>query len=193
VRHLIEVVTGWHARGVGFRSLRESINTTTAGGRLVFHLFGALAQSKREIIRDRTVAGLTAARARGRVGGRPSKLSVEQVRRPRSMYDARELTVERIGAVLRVSRTSIYRALGKTTTPAPAASAAPAPALMAEPMAATAEAAGDAPAELAARALARVRGAPVVVRSRSRRWFMVQANLADSERRCAASSTACRT
>jgi hypothetical protein len=98
------------------------------------------------------------------------------------MYDARELTVEWIGAVLRVSRTSIYRALGKTTTPAPAASAAPAPALMAEPMAATTEAAGDAPAELAARALARVRGAPVVVRSRSRRWFMVQANLADSER-----------
>ncbi len=118
LRHLIEVVTGLDERGVGFRSLRENIDTTTAGGRLVFHLFGALAQFEREIIRDRTVAGLTAARARGRVGGRPSKLTAEQVRQARRMYDARELTVEQIGAVLGVSRTSIYRALGKTTTPA---------------------------------------------------------------------------
>jgi len=74
LRHLIEVVTGLHERGVGFRPLRESIDTTTAGGRLVFHLFGALVQFEREIIRDRTVAGLAAARARGRVGGRPFKL-----------------------------------------------------------------------------------------------------------------------
>jgi len=117
LRHLIEVVTRLDERGVGFRSLRESIDTTTAGGRLVFHLFGALAQFEREIIRDRTVAGLTAARARGRVGGRPSKLTAEQVRQARRMYEARELTVEQIGAVLGVSRTSIYRALGKTTTP----------------------------------------------------------------------------
>jgi len=88
----------------------------TTRGRLVFHLFGALGQFEREIIRDRTVAGLTAARARGRVGGRPSKLTAEQVRQARKMYDARELTVEQIGAVLGLSRTSIYRALGKTTT-----------------------------------------------------------------------------
>ncbi len=123
LRHLIEVVTGLDERGVGFRSLRASIDTTTAGGRLVFHLFGALAQFEREIIRDRTVAGLTAARARGRVGGRPYKLSVEQRRQARKMYDARELTVEQIGAVLGVSRTSIYRALGKGTRPAPSAAA----------------------------------------------------------------------
>ncbi len=77
----------------------------------MFHLFGALAQFEREIIRDRTVAGLTAARARGRVGGRPSKLSAEQRRQARKMYDERELTVEQIGRVLGVSRTSIYRAL----------------------------------------------------------------------------------
>ncbi len=100
LRHLIEVVTGLDERGVGFRSLRENIDTTTAGGRLVFHLFGALAQFEREIIRDRTVAGLTAARARGRVGGRPSKLTAEQVQQARRMYDARELTIEQIGAVL---------------------------------------------------------------------------------------------
>ncbi len=113
LRHLIDVVTTLDERGVGFRSLRESIDTTTAGGRLVFHLFGALAQFEREIIRDRTLAGLAAARARGRVGGRPSKLSAEQRRQARRMYDARELTVAQIGEVLGVSRTAIYRALSQ--------------------------------------------------------------------------------
>ena len=122
LRHLIDVVTGLDQREVGFRSLRESIDTTTSGGRLVFHLFGALAQFEREIIRDRTVAGLAAARARGRIGGRPSKLSAEQRRQARKMYDARELTVEEIGRVLGVSRTSIYRALADSRPgPAPAA------------------------------------------------------------------------
>ncbi|WP_452039069.1 recombinase family protein [Aquipuribacter hungaricus] len=111
LRHLIDTVNGLDERQVGFRSLREDIDTTTAGGRLVFHLFGSLAQFEREIIRDRTVAGLAAARARGRLGGRPSKLSEEQRRQARRMYDARELTVEQIGGVLGVSRTSIYRAL----------------------------------------------------------------------------------
>jgi len=85
------------------------------------------------------VAGLTAGRARGRVGGRPSKLSAEQVRQVSQMYDARELTVEQIGAVLGVSRTTIYWALGKTTTPAPPATATPASARQAEPVAAAKE------------------------------------------------------
>jgi len=182
LRHLIEVVMGLGERGVGFRSLRESIDTTTAGGRLVFHLFGVLAQFERELIRDRTVAGLTAARARGRVGGRPSKLSAEQVRQARKMYDARELTVEQIGAVLGVSRTSIYRALGKTTTPARPATAAPVLAGPAERVAATTEAAGDAPAAVATRGPAPADGGPGVVRSRGRsRWFVVEADPADPE------------
>jgi hypothetical protein len=178
LRHLIEVVTGLDERGVGFRSLRESIDTTTAGGRLVFHLFGALTQFEREIIRDRTVAGLTAARARGRVGGRPSKLSAEQVRQARTMYDARELTVEQIGAVLGVSRTSIYRALGKTTTPASPAAAGPAPT---EPTAAITTCA-DASAAVPIQHQSPAGGAPVAVRSRRRsRWFVVQADPADPE------------
>jgi len=126
------------------------------------------------------VAGLTAARARGRVGGRPSKLSVEQVRQARKMDDARELTVEQIGAVLGVSSTSIYRALGKATRPVPSVTASPAPARMAEPVAAMTEAAGDAPAALALRVPVPGGGAPVVVRSRGRsRWFVVQADPAD--------------
>jgi len=98
LRHLIDTVTALDERGVGFRSLRESIDTTTAGGRLVFHLFGALAQFEREIIRDRTMAGLSAARARGRNGGRPSKLSADQVRAARRLYDEREHTVARSAA-----------------------------------------------------------------------------------------------
>ncbi|MGI8613855.1 MAG: helix-turn-helix domain-containing protein [Nocardioidaceae bacterium] len=81
----------------------------------MFHIFGALAQFEREIIRDRTVAGLAAARARGRRGGRPSKLSADQRRTARKLYDEREHTVEQIGRILGVSRTSIYRALQADT------------------------------------------------------------------------------
>ncbi len=118
LRHLIDTVTALDERGVGFRSLRESIDTTTAGGRLVFHLFGALPQFEREIIRDRTVAGLAAARARGRNGGRPSKLTADQVRAARRLYEERVHTVEQIGAMFGVSRTSIYRALRDKAGPA---------------------------------------------------------------------------
>jgi DNA invertase Pin-like site-specific DNA recombinase len=114
LRHLIDVVTALDDRGVGFRSLRESIDTTAPGGRLVFHLFGALAQFEREIIRDRTMTGLAAARARGR----RSKLGVDQRRTARTLYDERKLTVAQIGQVLGVSRTSIYRALGQDTAAA---------------------------------------------------------------------------
>ena len=111
LRYLIDTVTALAERGVGFRSVTEAIDTTAAGGRLVFHLFGALAQFEREVIRDRTVAGLASARARGRVGGRPPKLTAEQTRTARRLYEERELTVAEIGRVLGVSRTSIYRAL----------------------------------------------------------------------------------
>src|SRR5215211_7817032 len=71
LRHLIETVTELQERGIGFKSLQESIDTTTSGGKLVFHIFGALAEFEREIIRERTQAGLQAARSRGRSGGRP--------------------------------------------------------------------------------------------------------------------------
>src|SRR5512146_3189384 len=71
LRHLIETVSLLEQRGIGFRSLQESIDTTTSGGKLVFHVFGALAEFERDLIRERTSAGLLAARARGRKGGRP--------------------------------------------------------------------------------------------------------------------------
>jgi DNA invertase Pin-like site-specific DNA recombinase len=72
LRHLIDTVTALEERGVGFRSLKESIDTTTATGRLIFHIFAALAQFEREMIRERADAGRAAARARGETGGRPS-------------------------------------------------------------------------------------------------------------------------
>jgi DNA invertase Pin-like site-specific DNA recombinase len=75
LRHLVDTVTGLAEHGIGFRSLQESIDTTTPGGKLVFHVFAALAEFERDLIRERTSAGLAAARARGRHGGRPSVLT----------------------------------------------------------------------------------------------------------------------
>ncbi|RVT87402.1 recombinase family protein [Rhodobacteraceae bacterium CCMM004] len=77
MKQLVETVEGLEARGAGFRSLTEAIDTTTPGGRPVFHIFGALAEFERSIIRERTCAGLDAARARGRTGGRPRKLTAK--------------------------------------------------------------------------------------------------------------------
>src|SRR5512147_779059 len=75
LKHLIETITGLANREIGFKSLTEAIDTTTSGGKLIFHIFGALAEFERDIIRERTQAGLTAARARGRKGGRPKALT----------------------------------------------------------------------------------------------------------------------
>src|SRR4051812_26215392 len=71
LRHLIETIRSLEERQIGFQSLTENIDTTTSGGKLVFHFFGALAEFERDLIRERTLAGLAAARARGRKGGRP--------------------------------------------------------------------------------------------------------------------------
>jgi Resolvase, N terminal domain len=78
LRHLVDTVTGLAERGIGFRSLQEAIDTTTPGGKLVFHVFAALAEFERDLIRERTAAGPAAARARGRHGGRPSVLTGSQ-------------------------------------------------------------------------------------------------------------------
>lgn len=131
LRHLIDTVNALADRKVGFRSLTENIDTTTSGGKLVFHIFGALAEFERELIRERTVAGLAAARARGRQGGRPTVMSADKVATARQMYDSKQYTVEAIARVLGVSRASIYRHLtdgSPTRSPdATTAEAAPAP------------------------------------------------------------------
>jgi DNA invertase Pin-like site-specific DNA recombinase len=74
LKHLIETITALNNRDIGFKSITDAIDTTTSGGKLIFHIFGALAEFERDIIRERTQAGLNAARARGRKGGRPKRL-----------------------------------------------------------------------------------------------------------------------
>ena len=112
LQHLITVVAELAARGIGFKSLGEQIDTTTSGGKLVFHVFGALAEFERELIRERTHAGLAAARARGRVGGRPPKLASSQQRAvARALYASGQSDVATICATLGISRATLYRLL----------------------------------------------------------------------------------
>jgi len=113
IRHLIDQLASLATREVGFRSLQETIDTNSPGGRLVFHVFVALAEFERDLIKERTNAGLKAARARGRTGGRPSRLTANQVNTARRMYAEQEITVAEIGKVLGVSRMTIYRTLNK--------------------------------------------------------------------------------
>jgi len=106
--HLIETIGALEARGVGFKSVRESIDTTTPGGRLVFHVFGALASFERELIQERTLAGLAAARERGRLGGRPTVLSPAKLKQARKMIGEKTPVTE-VAQVLGVSRATLYR------------------------------------------------------------------------------------
>ena len=111
MKQLIETVEGLEEVGVGFRSLTEAIDTTTAGGKLVFHVFGALAEFERSIIRERTRAGLDAARARGRKSGRPPKLKDADLKAARAMLADKSITVEEVAKHLRVSPATLYRHL----------------------------------------------------------------------------------
>lgn len=109
--HLLETVSSLEQRGVAFVSLTENIDTSTPGGRLIFHIFASLAQFERELIRERTMAGLAAARARGRTGGRPTVWTEDKLRTARAMRASGEYDVSSIAKVLGVSRASVYRAL----------------------------------------------------------------------------------
>jgi DNA invertase Pin-like site-specific DNA recombinase len=124
LRHLIEVVRDLEVRGIALVSLNESLDTSTPGGKLIFHIFGALAEFERELIRERTMAGLAAARARGRVGGRPTVWTEDKLRTARSMRDGGDYDVTTIAKVLGVSRASVYRALD---LPRPEPGSSPAP------------------------------------------------------------------
>jgi DNA invertase Pin-like site-specific DNA recombinase len=108
--HLIATMTNLEERGIGFKSLTENIDTTTSGGKLIFHIFGALAEFERNLIRERTQAGLTAARARGRKGGRPKALTVKQVGIAQDLYEKRHPIAE-ICRTLKISRATLYRAI----------------------------------------------------------------------------------
>lgn len=120
LHHLIETMETLRGRGIEFCSLTEQMDTTTAGGELVFHLFAAMATFERNLISERTHAGLAAARARGRKGGRPPVMSPAMVHTARRMREEDAFTLDRIAAELRVSRSTVIRAL---RTPETAASA----------------------------------------------------------------------
>ncbi len=114
--HLIEVVQQLESAGIGLQSLQEKLDTTSAGGKLIFHIFGALAEFERSLIRERTNAGLAAARTRGRLGGRPRRLSADQIRMAQHQLQEPGMTVEQVATAFHVSRTTLYRALKRIQT-----------------------------------------------------------------------------
>jgi DNA invertase Pin-like site-specific DNA recombinase len=111
LKQLVETVEGLEAQDIGFRSLTEAIDTTTPGGRLVFHIFAALAEFERSIIRERTMAGLAAARARGKLGGRPPSLTADSIAAAKAMLTDPDITMEDVARRLKVSPATLYRHL----------------------------------------------------------------------------------
>lgn len=111
ISHLVNLVKNLGERGVGFKSLKDgAIDTTTASGELMFHIFSALAQFERKLTQERTSAGLSAARARGRFGGRPKKSSNDpKVKMAQEMHKNKSLTIDEICKSLEVSRATFYR------------------------------------------------------------------------------------
>jgi DNA invertase Pin-like site-specific DNA recombinase len=109
MKQLIETVENLRVRGIGFRSLTEALDTTTVQGRLVFHMFGALAEFERSLIRERTQAGLAAARRAGRTGGRPPKLTEDDLDVARALLADPDIGVTQIAHRLGVSPATLYR------------------------------------------------------------------------------------
>lgn len=111
LKHLISVVEDLEKRGIGFLSLQEGIDTSTPGGKLIFHVFGALAEFERSLIRERTQAGLSAARARGRLGGRKRKLTSKQVETMFKMYDSKKHSIREICKTFKITTPTFYNYL----------------------------------------------------------------------------------
>ncbi|MEO6783012.1 MAG: recombinase family protein [Bradyrhizobium sp.] len=116
LKHLIQTVNELHDRRIGFRSLRESLDTSSASGKLFFHVFGALAEFERDLIRERTQAGLVAARARERCGGRPRLLDGKKLQMARALIQDRATPISDICTTLGCSRATLYRRLDLQST-----------------------------------------------------------------------------
>ncbi len=116
LKHLIELVNSLEERGIGFQSLQESIDTTTSGGKLIFHIFGALAEFERNLIQERTYAGLVAARARGRTGGRPKALDAKGAALLYRLYDEKKNSIQEICELVGVSKSTLYSYLRERET-----------------------------------------------------------------------------
>ena len=111
IQHLIQTVKSLNERNIGLHSLQENIDTSTSGGKLIFHIFSALAEFERDLLKERTQAGLKAARARGKMGGRPPSLDTRQINRMIEMYDEQKNTVAEICKIYTISRPSFYNYL----------------------------------------------------------------------------------
>ncbi len=110
LKHLIETVTKLREQNIAFKSITENIDTSTATGQLVFHIFGALAEFERNLIRERTIAGLESARARGRLGGRPKVTSISsKVAMAKKLYADKTNRIGEICKILNISRATLYR------------------------------------------------------------------------------------
>lgn len=110
-KQLIETVELLEERGVGFRSLTENIDTTTSGGRLIFHIFAALAEFERAVIRERSAAGLRAARKQGRVGGRPPAMTKDDIAAARALLTDSSITTRQVAKRVGVSVSTLYKHL----------------------------------------------------------------------------------
>jgi DNA invertase Pin-like site-specific DNA recombinase len=109
LKDLITRITELNNRKIGFQSITENIDTTTSGGKLIFHIFGALAEFERDIIRERTNAGLEAARSRGKKGGRPRALTPQKIQVARTLYADKSTAVSEICKMLGISRHTLQR------------------------------------------------------------------------------------
>lgn len=117
LKDLVEIITDLDARGVAFRSITESIDTSSAGGKLVFHVFGALAEFEHSLIRERTIAGLAAARARGRKGGRKPKLSKSDVKKAAAMLRDPTVTKTEVAEHFGITRITLNESLKREGYP----------------------------------------------------------------------------
>ncbi|MEM8610654.1 MAG: recombinase family protein [Cyanobacteria bacterium P01_H01_bin.105] len=109
LKHLIATIEDLDSKGIGFKSLNDGIDTTTSTGKLLFHIIGAIAEFERDLICERTHAGLKAARARGRKGGRPIKATPAKIKQIQAMLKDENITVKEACATVGVSRNSFYR------------------------------------------------------------------------------------
>ena len=109
LKDLIEMVTQLEKRGISLKSLHESLDTSSNSGKLIFHIFGALAEFERNLIRERTEAGLQAARARGRKGGRPAALDADKRTLMIQLYDEKKHTVKQICKMMGISKPTLYK------------------------------------------------------------------------------------
>jgi DNA invertase Pin-like site-specific DNA recombinase len=109
LKDLIEMVTQLESRGISLKSLQESLDTSSSSGKLIFHIFGALAEFERNLVRERTQAGLQAARARGRKGGRPKALDADKRALTIQLYDEKKHTVEQICQMMGISKPTLYK------------------------------------------------------------------------------------